>query len=146
MTTTISTTAKKPTNDFMPWHEVAADTAPTPGRKYGKRGQTYTLAEVAALHMVEPPMLTFGHKNGRAVIQRPNSLTTLCENNPRAAESKWEYKYVTDELIPVFHYNDSRSVEEIVKIEASKHNYAFDKHDCYFWICFITDEKVEPAI
>lgn len=85
-----------------------------------RSGQIYTLAEITQLYLRDSPHLLFYHDHHEVVIQNTSSEEQLCAKNPRIADSKWEYRYETDEWIPIFRYKDDRPITDIVTVEPTK--------------------------
>lgn len=85
-----------------------------------RSGQIYTLAEILQLYLRDSPFLMFLHNHHDVVIQNYGAEERLCVENPRIADSKWEYRYETDEWIPIFRYKDDRPITDIVTVEPTK--------------------------
>lgn len=85
-----------------------------------RSGQIYTLVEINQLYLRDSPFLTFYHNGAECTIQDGNGTEHLCARNPRIADSKWEYRYETDEWCPIFRYKDDRPITDIVTVEPTK--------------------------
>lgn len=142
----ISNTKKPNSNDEFAWHEVVVDTVEAKAtRVYPKKGQTYTLDEISKLYLPEQPLFSYTHNAVRVNVQRPDVPLTEVVGNAHLAASKWEYKYLTEDFIPVFFYNDARPITEILTIEDSKTNYGIGSEKSFFWVNFVNHHRAEPT-
>lgn len=144
----ITTNAKpksKPNSNFA-WCEARPDEVEvSAARIYPKKGQTYTLDEISKLYLPEQPLFSYTHNAVRVNVQRPDVPLTEVVGNAHLAASKWEYKYLTEDFIPVFFYNDARSITEILTIEDSKTNYGVGSEKSFFWVNFVNHHRAEPT-
>ena len=83
-----------------------------PKRNYPVRLQIYTLAEVLELNLKDSPFLMV-LANGRwSPVQTSHTTDAEVLSVPQFADSLWEYRYTTNEWIPIFHAVDSALVLE----------------------------------
>lgn len=81
---------------------------------YPKSGQTYTFREMCEkLELRDSPHLGFLHNGMSQVVQDSHCGQTAMLELPLWADSRWTYKYETDEWIPVFRF----AADNTVKIE-----------------------------
>lgn len=81
-----------------------------PKRNYPVQMQIYTLAEVLELNLKDSPFLMV-LANGRwSPVQTSHTTDAEMLSVPQFADSLWEYRYTTNEWIPIFYAANSELV------------------------------------
>jgi len=103
-------------------------------KQYPKRGATYTFREICEkLELRDSPHLGFLRNGIQQVVQnshvREDELLAL----PQWADSRWVYKYETDEWIPIFRFAPEQAIkiEDLVNMEPLLDPHA--THDGVLW-------------
>lgn len=82
------------------------------------RGCTYSLATICNdLKLLDSPSLGIVINGRKSVIQNAHVLDDELLSIPKFADSLWEYKYTTNEWIPIFEYVGQTNITEFVDYE-----------------------------
>lgn len=97
-----------------------------------QRGQIYTARAVYDLDLPDSPCLMVRIEGKQQPVQTSHVSDTELLSDPTFAGTEWEYRYTTNEWIPVFEYAGTTPLNEFLTWEPYKDPYYADRG--WFWV------------